>query len=106
MELFHIFSAILVISAIFAYINQKFIKLPGAIGLLLAGLLLSLLVQGLGVISPGFEALVEGKIREIDFSEVLLEFMLSFLLFAGALHTDLEKLSASKWPIRFLLLSG
>ncbi len=99
MELFHIFSAILVISAIFAYINQKFIKLPGAIGLLLAGLLLSLLVQGLGVISPGFEALVEGKIREIDFSEVLLEFMLSFLLFAGALHTDLEKLSASKWPI-------
>ncbi|MDX5422718.1 MAG: sodium:proton antiporter [Hymenobacteraceae bacterium] len=99
MELFHIFSAILAISAVFAYINQKFIKLPGAIGLLLAGLLLSVLVQVLGEVSPGFETLVEGQLREIDFSEILLEFMLSFLLFAGALHTDLEKLAAAKWPI-------
>ncbi|MEJ8803064.1 cation:proton antiporter [Pontibacter sp. H249] len=99
MEFFYIFSAILVISAIFAYINQKYIRLPGAIGLLLAGLLISLLVQGLGEVSPGFEAYVEGWLREIDFSEVLLEFMLSFLLFAGALHTDFEKLRQSKWPI-------
>ena len=99
MEFFYIFSAILVISAIFAYINQKYIKLPGAIGLLLAGLLISLLVQGLGVVSPGFERAVEGWLSEIDFSEVLLEFMLSFLLFAGALHTDFEKLRQSKWPI-------
>ncbi|MER2996487.1 cation:proton antiporter [Pontibacter populi] len=99
MELFHIFSVILAVSAFFAYINQKYIKLPGAIGLLLAGLLLSLLVQGLGEISPAFEALVESRLSEIDFSEILLEFMLSFLLFAGALHTDLEKLRASKWPI-------
>ena len=99
MEFFYIFSAILVISAIFAYINQKYIKLPGAIGLLLAGLLISVLVQGLGEVSPGFEAAVEGWLREIDFSEVLLEFMLSFLLFAGALHTDFDKLRESKWPI-------
>ena len=27
-------------------------------------------------------------IREIDFQQVILEVMLSFLLFAGALHTD------------------
>ncbi|MBC5993639.1 cation:proton antiporter [Pontibacter cellulosilyticus] len=99
MEFFYIFSAILVISAVFAYINQKYIGLPGAIGLLLAGLLISLLVQGLGEVSPAFEASVEGWLREIDFSEVLLEFMLSFLLFAGALHTDFEKLRQSKWPI-------
>ena len=99
MELFHIFSIILVISAIFAYINYKYIKLPGAIGLLLAGLLLSLLVQVLGEASPGFEVLVEGRLREIDFSEVLLDFMLSFLLFAGALHTDLERLAQSKWTV-------
>lgn len=99
MELFYIFSAILVISAFFAYINQRYIKLPGAIGLLLAGLLISLLVQALGELSPAFESLVESRLREIDFSEVLLEFMLSFLLFAGALHTDLDKLRKSKWPI-------
>ncbi|WP_439880247.1 cation:proton antiporter [Pontibacter sp. MBLB2868] len=106
MELFHIFSVILVISAIFAYINYKYFKLPGAIGLLLAGLLLSLLVQVLGEISPAFEVLVEGRLREIDFSEILLEFMLSFLLFAGALHTDLEKLAQSKWPVLIFATIG
>lgn len=99
MELFHIFSAILAISAFFAYVNQRFIKLPSAIALLLAGLLISLVVQVWGAVSPAFELMVEARLREIDFSEVLLEFMLSFLLFAGALHTDLEKLSKSKWSI-------
>ncbi|MCX2739619.1 cation:proton antiporter [Pontibacter anaerobius] len=99
MEVFHIISAILIISAVFAYINQQYIKLPGAIGLLLAGLLLSVLVQGAGAVSPQFEALVEERLMALDFSEFLLEFMLSFLLFAGALHTDLEKLRESKWPI-------
>lgn len=106
MEIFHIFSAILVISAIFAYINQKYIKLPGAIGLLLAGLLLSLVVQGLGAVSPQFETLVEEQLIELNFSEILLEFMLSFLLFAGALHTDLDKLRESKWPILIFATVG
>ncbi|WP_299756665.1 sodium:proton antiporter [uncultured Pontibacter sp.] len=99
MEIFHIFSVILVISAIFAYINQQYIKLPGAIALLLAGLLLSLAVQAVGALSPQFETLVEEQLIALNFSEILLEFMLSFLLFAGALHTDLEKLRESKWPI-------
>lgn len=99
MEVFHIISIILIISAVFAYINQQYIRLPGAIGLLLAGLLLSMLVQAAGAVSPEFEALVEERLMALDFSEFLLEFMLSFLLFAGALHTDLEKLRESKWPI-------
>ncbi|WP_114784197.1 cation:proton antiporter [Botryobacter ruber] len=106
MELFHIFSAILVISAIFAYINQKFIKLPGAIGLLLAGVLISVLVQAAGALSPAFEAMVERQLGTVDFSEILLDFMLSFLLFAGALHTDIEKLAQSKWPILIFATIG
>lgn len=99
MELYHIFSAILVASAFFAYINQKYIKLPGAIGLLLAGLFVSLVVQGIGALSPNFIDMVRGRLDDIDFSTILMDFMLSFLLFAGALHTDMEKLAASKWPI-------
>ncbi|MCJ8165762.1 sodium:proton antiporter [Pontibacter sp. E15-1] len=106
MELFHIFSAILVISAIFAYINQQYIKLPTAIALLLAGLLVSVLVQVMGAVSPPFEHWVESSLREINFSEVLLEFMLSFLLFAGALHTDLEKLAKSKWTVMVFATFG
>lgn len=106
MEFFHIFSVILVISAIFAYINQQYVRLPTAIALLLAGLLVSVLVQVLGAVSPAFELWVEARLREINFSEVLLEFMLSFLLFAGALHTDLEKLAKSKWSIMVFATVG
>ncbi|MBF9252032.1 sodium:proton antiporter [Pontibacter sp. 172403-2] len=106
MEFFHIFSVILVISAIFAYINHKHFRLPTAIALLLAGLLVSVLVQGLGALSPDFEMLVEARLRDIDFSEVLLEFMLSFLLFAGSLHIDLDKLAESKWPVMIFATLG
>ncbi|TPE43721.1 cation:proton antiporter [Pontibacter mangrovi] len=106
MEVFHIFSIILIISAAFAYINQQYIKLPGAIGLLLAGLLLSLVVQAVGMVRPDVEAVVEERLTAFDFSEFLLDFMLSFLLFAGSLHTDLEKLRESKWPILIFATVG
>lgn len=99
MELFHILSAIIVLSAFCAYLNQKYIQLPITIGLMLAGLLLSAIVLGIGTLSPAFADAYAGKLGAIDFSEVLLDFMLSFLLFAGALHTDFEKLSKAKWPI-------
>lgn len=99
MELFHILSAIIVLSAFCAYLNQKYIQLPITIGLMLAGLLLSAIVLGIGTLSPAFADAYAGKLGTIDFSEVLLDFILSFLLFAGALHTDFEKLSKAKWPI-------
>lgn len=66
---------------------------------MLFGLALSLLVQGIGAISPAFESSVENMLAKVDFTEVLLEFMLSFLLFAGALHIDIHKLASSKWPV-------
>ncbi|MFN3405023.1 MAG: cation:proton antiporter [Cytophagaceae bacterium] len=99
MELFHIFSLILFLSAGFAYINYRFIKLPGTIGLMVLGLILSLIIQAFGAVNPAFVSRVEAMLDSLHFSELLLEFMLSFLLFAGALHTDLDKLKAAKWPI-------
>ncbi|WP_347158020.1 cation:proton antiporter [Pontibacter chitinilyticus] len=106
MELFHIFSVILVISAAVAYINHKYIRLPAAIGLLLAGLFISLAVQALGAVWPDFTDLMQEKLASVDFSEILLEFMLSFLLFAGALHTDLKKLADAKWSIMLFATVG
>lgn len=99
MELFHIISGVLVISAIFAYINQKYIRLPSGIALMLAGLLLSVTVQAVGIFSPGFVGFVTNSLKTLDFSEFLLEFMLSFLLFAGSLHTDFSKLAQNRWAI-------
>ncbi len=99
MELFHILSVILLISAVVAYFNQKYFKLPSAIALLLAGIFMSLLVVTVGALFPVFRDSILESIGTIDFSEILLEIMLSFLLFAGALHTDYTKLSTYKLPI-------
>jgi len=106
MEFFHVFSVILVLSAIVAYLNHRLFRLPTSISLLLAGLVLSLLVQVVGAIFPAFEAAVETKLASIDFSEILLDVMLSFLLFAGAMHTNLEALRQSKWTILIFATVG
>jgi CPA1 family monovalent cation:H+ antiporter len=99
MELFHIFSAILVLSAGLAYLNQRYFNLPAGIALMFAGLVLSLLGQLIGILSPAFLELAVSSLETLNFSEILLDFMLSFLLFAGALHTDLSNLKEARWPI-------
>ena len=38
-------------------------------------------------------------LRHVDFSKALLNGMLSFLLFAGALHVNLEDLVREKWIV-------
>ena len=99
MDLVNIFSGILVLSAIFAYLNRRYFHLPTTISLMIAGLLLSVLVQVLGAFSPAFQENVVVTLAKLDFTEFLLEFLLSFLLFAGAMHTDLDQLKTFKWPI-------
>ncbi len=99
MELFHIFSAILVLSAVFAFLNQRFLKLPAGIALMLAGLIVSLVAQLVGWLSPAFLEMATSSLETLNFSEILLDFMLSFLLFAGALHTDISNLKDARWPI-------
>jgi monovalent cation:H+ antiporter, CPA1 family len=99
MELLHIFSGIIFLAGIFAFLNERFFKLPSAIALLIMGLILSLIVIGVGTFSPRFYDGIENMLERLDFSAILMEFMLSFLLFAGAMHTDLNKLAKQKWPI-------
>ena len=99
MEIVNIFGSILVLSAVFAYLNQRYFKLPTTISLMIAGLFLSLLVQAFGAFSPSFQESVTVTLARLDFTEFLLEFLLSFLLFAGAMHTDLDHLKTYKWPI-------
>ncbi len=99
MDIVNIFGGILVLSAVFAFLNKRYINLPTTISLMIAGLFLSLLVQVLGEFSPSFRSGVQNTLARLDFTEFLLEFLLSFLLFAGAMHTNLEKLKTFKWPI-------
>lgn len=99
MNLFHLLSVLIVLSAGFAYINFRVLKLPNAIGLMIVSLIFSLIIIVIGQFFPIFESLVEFRINSINFSELLLEGMLSFMLFAGAIHIKYADLKSEKLTI-------
>lgn len=99
MDLLHIFTFVITLAAIFAYVNQRFIRFPSTIGLMILALGLSLALQLVGLFSSSLLESAERLVRSIDFSGTLLDFMLSFLLFAGALHTDWGRLHQARGPI-------
>jgi CPA1 family monovalent cation:H+ antiporter len=98
----------LVITALLAYLNHRYIGLPTAIGMMAASLTLSLALVGLDVagITRGLRQYEETLLRSIDFSNALMQGMLSFLLFAGALHVDLKQLKIYRWPVAALAVLG
>jgi CPA1 family monovalent cation:H+ antiporter len=106
MEIFTISTLLVVISAVFAYVNTRFLKLPFTIGLMILAIIFTLGIIAIGLVNV--EVLIEAKnlIRSIDFEEVLLDVMLSFLLFAGALHTKLDGLKKNKGPIALFATVG
>jgi CPA1 family monovalent cation:H+ antiporter len=91
----------LVVTALLAYLNHRFIGMPTTIGVMAAALVLSLALVGLDAVGVAHEVRVYGAslLRSIDFSDVLMQGMLSLLLFAGALHVDLSELKAYRWPV-------
>jgi CPA1 family monovalent cation:H+ antiporter len=101
-------AAILIsISALFAYINHRFIGLPTTIGVMMIAMLVSVIVYILSLL--GFADLhgqAQILLASIDFNETLLQGMLSFLLFAGALHVNLNDLREQKWVILSLATVG
>ena len=99
--------AILVLlAAVFTFINIHYIKLPGTIGLMMQALVLSLLIVGIGMFVPAIREGAEDIMRNVDFSEVLLNIMLSFLLYAGALHVDIDKLKEESASVFILAVFG
>jgi len=107
MVILNIFAILLTLSAAFAYINHRFIGLPTTIGVMLIALLASILVSvagGLGFVSVEQQA--AEFLGSIDFNVTLMNGMLSFLLFAGALHVNLDDLAKLKWTILSLATVG
>jgi len=98
----------LVVTALFAYLNHRFIGLPTSIGVMVSALGLSLLLVALDSLGLVHDLRVyeESLLRSIDFSDVLMQGMLSLLLFAGALHVDLSELRAYRWQIGALAVVG
>ena len=99
MDIFPILSLLIVLSAAFAYLNFRYLKLPNAIGLMLVSLLFSLAIIGVSFFVPSLKNNVASLLNNINFSELLLEVMLSFMLFAGAIHIKFKDLKAEKLSI-------
>ncbi len=99
MTIFHVFSILIVLSAVFAYINFRVLKLPNTIGLMLVSLIFSIFIILAGYFFPAFKDIVAGKLSSLDFSDLLLEGMLSFMLFAGAIPIRYDDLKNENLPI-------
>lgn len=99
MDLLTIITILIVFAAIFGYLNVRLLKLPVTIGLMVISLGFSLLTIAVSQVYPALFELEKGLVEQIDFHTVLMEGMLSFLLFAGALHVDFRQLRTQRWPI-------
>jgi monovalent cation:H+ antiporter, CPA1 family len=106
MSLYHIAVVLIVLAALFGYVNQRFLRLPFTIGLMVVSILFSAILMGIGFWAPQLQEMEEVFVRQIDFEGLLMEGMLSFLLFAGALHIDFRQLAAQRWPILIFATLG
>ena len=99
MSIFLIATILVFLSAIFGFINVRFLKLPNTIGLMVITILFTLGVFALSYFDDTLLNAEKYIITQIDFKTLLLDVMLSFLLFAGALHTNFQQLHVQRWPI-------
>ena len=99
MEYYSIATILVVLSAIFGYINVRFLKLPITIGLMIITIVFTMGLIGVAQFDDTLLLREKAFISNIDFETVLLDIMLSFLLFAGALHTNFNQLRIQRGPI-------
>jgi Na+:H+ antiporter len=99
MKIFDIFTLLIVITSLIAYINHRYIRLPSAIGLMLMALLSSLILVIIGSFYPPVLNSVSKLMDSFDFSQLLFGSMLSFMLFAGAIHIRLDELKEQRLPV-------
>ena len=106
MDLFTILAVLITLTAVFSYLNHRYIGLPTTIGVMLIALVMSLALILLDAFGLALREQADVLLRSIDFDEALLQGMLSFLLFAGALHVNINDLFERKWTIGSLATLG
>ena len=101
-------TVIVALAALFGFINHRWLGLPHAIGIVVIALLASLGAIAIDAIFPALalQSSVRAILANIDFHDVLMKGMLSFLLFAGALHVNLDDLLSRKWAIGSMATVG
>jgi len=99
---FQITAIIITLSALFGFLNVRFLKLPNTIGLMIIAIAFSSVLFLTRLLFPDSPFAVEfatSLMERIQFGELLLDVMLGFLLFAGAMHTNFDQLRVQRWPV-------
>jgi CPA1 family monovalent cation:H+ antiporter len=94
------------LAALFSLINLRLLKLPQTIGLMILALSLSIIITAVGAVYPQVFKTVTEITKEFDFSELLVNVMLPFLLFAGAISVNVHELLKDKLTILLLASFG
>lgn len=106
MTAFQIIAIVLTFAALAGYINHRYVKLPDAVGMMALALSMSLVAFTLGKTGLINTDWITDMLRQIDFTELLLNGLLSFLLFAGALHINITALREVRWAVALLATGG
>jgi monovalent cation:H+ antiporter, CPA1 family len=106
MELYYSFSILIVLTALFSYLNLRLLKLPSTIGIMIIAMIASITLVALGKTYPSLFVKFSSLVAEVDLSKVLMGAMLNFLLFAGAIHISLHDLRKERIPIMIFSTIG
>ena len=106
MSILELSTILLCLASIFSLINIRLLKLPQTIGLMVLALILSVVVTIIGAVFPFVFETVNEITKEFDFSELLVNVMLPFLLFAGAISVNVHELLKDKVTILLLACFG
>ena len=106
MEVLELTTLLLILASAFSLINLRLLKLPMTIGLMILAIALSLVVLGIGLVFPSFLEAATSLTKEFDFSDLLVNVMLPFLLFAGAISVNVHELLKDRLTILFLASFG
>lgn len=99
MELYYTFSILIVLAAVFSFLNLRFLKLPSTIGIMLIAMVVSVTMVAAGRSYPELVNKFSGILASVNFTEVMMGAMLNFLLFAGAIHISMHDLRKQRIPI-------
>ena len=106
MDTFNVLALLVTLAAVFGWVNHRYFRLPGTIGLMVITMGFSLLLVALGKAGVGGPAALARILEGVDFDETLLSGMLGALLFAGALHININDLRDQRWIIASLATVG
>lgn len=106
MNFLELATLLLFLASVFSIINLRILKLPHTIGLMVLAIALSMVILVIGLVVPDFLSFATSLTKEFDFSVLLIDVMLPFLLFAGAISVDVHELLKDKVTILLLATFG